>query len=751
MQSTDPDSLRALAGEAAALLQQRWGQPAAWLAVAPGRVNLIGEHTDYNGGFVLPMAIDRHVVVAAAPAPAGARPRLRVWSRELQAEVEVRLDSPVLPAGPAWANYVRGVVDGCLRRGLPVPALDMVVVSDLPLGGGLSSSAALEVATATALEAACGTAMSPVDKAHLCQEAEQRFAGVPCGIMDQLASSLGDASGALLVDCESEAVRLVPLPASELALLVSNSQVTHALADGAYALRRAECASAARILGVASLRAATVEAVEAARQQLGEPLYRRARHVTSENARTLAAAEALDAGDHRSAGLLMYESHRSLREDYEVSCHELDVLVDIAREMGEGGGVWGARLTGGGFGGCTITLVRADQAALVAATLSREYTRRTGKQTTPFLVRPAQGAHLAALPVAGAEQQEAVSAPGFDPTRHPHRRLNLLSGQWVLVSPHRLDRPWQGRTEPPPPTAGRPAHDPECYLCPGNRRAGGEANPDYRGTFVFDNDFSALRPEVASGPPSTDPLLRSQVVAGICRVVCFSPRHDLTLAELPPAEIEAVIATFAEQSAELGARYPWVQAFENKGEIMGCSNPHPHGQIWASSTLPKEAADEDARQRAYHGEHGRPLLADYAERERAEGVRVVLESPGFLVVVPYWAVWPFETLILSRQPVTRLPDLDPAGRVDLAQTLGRLLRAYDRLFQVSFPYSLGWHGAPFSADPHPHWVLHGHVYPPLLRSATVKKFMVGYEMLAEPQRDITPEAAAERLRQAMTP
>jgi galactokinase len=401
MEGARTDGLQQLALAAGALLQQRWGQPPAWLAAAPGRVNLIGEHTDYNDGFVLPMAIDRHVVIAAAPPATPGRPRLRLYSRELDGEVEVRLDGPVLPSGPAWANYVRGVLDGFLRRGAALPSLDAVVVSDLPLGGGLSSSAALEVAAATALEAASGWTLSPAEKALLCQEAEQRFAGVPCGIMDQLASTMGDRAGALLVDCQSGAVRAVPLPDAEAAVLVSNSQVQHALGDGAYARRRAECTEAARRLGVLSLRAADEAVVAAERDRLGDPFFRRARHVTSENARTLAAAEALAAGDHRAAGRLMYESHRSLRDDYEVSCHELDVLVDIAREMGEAGGVWGARLTGGGFGGCTITLVRTDQAALVAATLSREYHRRTGRSTSPFLVRPAQGAHLHPLP-AGA-------------------------------------------------------------------------------------------------------------------------------------------------------------------------------------------------------------------------------------------------------------------------------------------------------------------------------------------------------------
>ena len=330
----------------------------------------------------------------------------------------------------------------------------------------------------------------------------------------------------------------------------------------------------------------------------------------------------------------------------------------------------------------------------------------------------------------------------------PHRRFNPLTGEWVLVSPQRTQRPWQGRSEA---AAGgpRPQHDPGCYLCAGNTRANGAANPAYTGTFVFDNDFPALTPADTGIATSRHdgPLLRSEGVSGLCRVVCFSPRHDLTLAELPPADITRVIDAFADETAALGRRYVWVQAFENKGEIMGCSNPHPHGQIWASDALPNEAAAEDRNQREYAAAHGTSLLVEYARHERDRRVRVVHETPGWLAVVPYWAVWPFETLILPLAPVSRLPDVDPGARRQLGALLAKVLAAYDRLFEVSFPYSMGWHGAPFDGKTHDHWQLHAHVYPPLLRSATVKKFMVGYELLAEPQRDLTPEAAAERLRE----
>jgi UDPglucose--hexose-1-phosphate uridylyltransferase len=334
----------------------------------------------------------------------------------------------------------------------------------------------------------------------------------------------------------------------------------------------------------------------------------------------------------------------------------------------------------------------------------------------------------------------------------PHRRFNALTGEWVFVSPHRNRRPWQGRIEAPS-AAIRPEYDAQCYLCPGNPRANGERNPVYTSTYVFTNDFPAFLPDTPAQDATMHPLLRAHVHAGTCRVVCFSPRHDLTLAQMPLPDIRMVVDTWADQVIDLGRSWRWVQVFENKGELMGCSNPHPHGQIWAGDFVPNEVGQELAQQKLWLASHDMPLLLEYAAIEAQSGERIVTQNPDWLAVVPWWAVWPFETLLLPRRQVSSLPELTRAERDSLADILGRLLKGYDKLFGISFPYSFGWHGAP-TGDSHDSqsaaaMQLHAHFYPPLLRSATVRKFMVGYEMLAEAQRDLTPEQAAQRLRESL--
>ncbi|MDI2090151.1 galactose-1-phosphate uridylyltransferase [Commensalibacter oyaizuii] len=337
----------------------------------------------------------------------------------------------------------------------------------------------------------------------------------------------------------------------------------------------------------------------------------------------------------------------------------------------------------------------------------------------------------------------------FNPIDHPHQRFNPLTNQWVLVSPHRAKRPWQGQTEAP---ALKPIvhHDPNCYLCAGNTRITGDINPDYTSTYVFDNDFAALLVDTPFYNQDQDPLFKIQSVRGCCKVICFSPDHSKTLPELTETAIEAIIATWIEQLNVLGKTYQWVQIFENKGPMMGCSNPHPHGQIWSSDFIPNEIQHEDQNQRLYYKQYQSSLLLDYVQKEIKNKERIVVEEEHWVALVPYWAVWPFEILLLPKFTVSRLNELTISQQKDLAIILKKLTIKYDNLFNCSFPYSMGWHGAPFNNDNRQHWQLHAHFYPPLLRSASTKKFIVGYEMLAQVQRDITPEQAAERLRALST-
>lgn len=341
--------------------------------------------------------------------------------------------------------------------------------------------------------------------------------------------------------------------------------------------------------------------------------------------------------------------------------------------------------------------------------------------------------------------------PLDDCSAHPHRRRNPLTGQWVLVSPHRTQRPWLGQVEPEEKLERRPQHDPGCYLCPGNPRVNGAINPRYEQTYVFDNDFPALLPPTDQPAPADGArgLLVAEPEPGICRVLCFSPRHDLSLPDMAATAVRTVVEAWREQWLELAAvpHIGYVQIFENRGAAMGASNPHPHGQIWATGSLPNEPALEQAGQAEYLRQTGRCLLCECACLEASRRERLVCENEHFLAVVPFWAVWPFETMLLGRRHATALDGLAGEELDALAELLGRLTRAYDALFGVPFPYSMGFHQRPTDGAAHPEWHLHAHFYPPLLRSATVRKFMVGYEMLGSPQRDLTAESAAARLRE----
>ncbi|MCR5536581.1 MAG: UDP-glucose--hexose-1-phosphate uridylyltransferase [Succinivibrio sp.] len=334
----------------------------------------------------------------------------------------------------------------------------------------------------------------------------------------------------------------------------------------------------------------------------------------------------------------------------------------------------------------------------------------------------------------------------FNRADHPHRRYNALSGEWILVSPQRAKRPWLGQVEKLPGQV-KPSYDKDCYLCPGNPRINGSRNPDYEHNYVFTNDFAALMPEEVAAPEPESELFKLTPVSGTARVICFSADHSKTMPLLSVAEISEVVKLWQQQYRELSEHYVCVQLFENKGAIMGCSNPHPHGQIWACSYLPQELEKELHTQSEYYASHSASLLEDYLKQELEKEERVVLQTRYFAVVVPFWAFWPYETLLLPKFKVSSLPELSAEQTEDLALCIKQLTTRYDNLFGCSFPYSMGWHHPPADGREHPEWQLHAHYYPPLLRSATVKKFVAGFELLAERQRDLTPEQAAARLKE----
>lgn len=385
--------LQKLAADSAQQFAKTYGRPPRWIVAAPGRVNVIGEHTDYNDGFVLPTAIERYAVMAAdKAADGGSVIQIRDVSGVEPALIDV--SAPVKPGTPKWSNYPRGVIAGLMERGLKIGGLDVLLNSTVPLGSGLSSSASLEVCTATLIEAVTGRTMVPVEKALLCQQAEHEFAGVPCGIMDQFISVMGRQNNLLLLDCRSRETQLVPMNDPAVSLLIANTNVKHELANGEYARRRAECDAAARLLGVPSLRDASPEALQNAKTKMDDVVFRRARHVIGEIERTMHAAEGVRASNWAAVGQLMYASHQSLRFDYEVSCRELDAIVEIAEAIGLKGGIFGCRMTGGGFGGCAVALVQTELIDSISDRIAADYKKKTGIEATIFTTRPAAGATI---------------------------------------------------------------------------------------------------------------------------------------------------------------------------------------------------------------------------------------------------------------------------------------------------------------------------------------------------------------------
>uniref|UniRef100_A0A2B4S082 Galactose-1-phosphate uridylyltransferase n=1 Tax=Stylophora pistillata TaxID=50429 RepID=A0A2B4S082_STYPI len=603
-------------------------------------VNLIGEHTDYNNGFVFPAAIDKGICLGIAPSKSE---KSGVFAVDLKDHFEFdTATAQKTHPNKTWVNYILGIVEELRKKDITLPNFSVCFSGDIPLGAGLSSSAALENAFVFALNHQFSLGLSPFEMVKISQKAEHHFVGVQCGIMDQYVSMFGIKDAALLLDCDTLQSQTYPIDLEDFEWLLVNTNVKHSLNASAYNQRRASCERVANTLQKKSLRQASFALLEAHQKNIDAGDYQKACFVLAENQRVQKAKEAFQDKDVAQLGNLLYASHQGLSEDYE--------------------------------------------------------------------------------------------------------RFNILTGEWVLVSPHRTKRPWQGQVEKTAKEV-RLSYDPDCYLCKGNKRANGDVNPDYESTFVFTNDFAALQNEGVTLEKQANGLLVSSTEKGICKVVCFSPDHSKTLADMEVSNIAKVVKVWQEEYQKLGAIdfINYVQIFENKGVVMGCSNPHPHGQIWAQSSVPNEVLKKDKQQKQYHQEKNTSLLQDYTLQELQLNERVVYENEGFVVLVPYWAVWPYETMIIPKKHHPSIESLSDEEACFFADAIAKITKAYDKVFDCLFPYSSGIHQAPTGVAKNDHWHFHMSFYPPLLRSASVKKFMVGYEMFGMPQRDITAEAAAKTL------
>ncbi|MEO0340731.1 MAG: UDP-glucose--hexose-1-phosphate uridylyltransferase, partial [Bacteroidota bacterium] len=686
------------------------------IAHAPGRINIIGEHTDYNGGFVLPAAIAEAVSIAVRKHED--EDTCILHALDLGESYQFRLSQLAPKVDGGWPNYLMGVVHELKQLGGDIKGFEAAIGGNVPLGSGMSSSAAVECATAFALNGLFDLGFDKLELIKAAQLAEHHYVGTKCGIMDQFASVMGAPNAVIRLDCESLDYAYFPLILGEYELLFLNTNVSHSLADSAYNDRRAACEKGVQILQqyypeVSLLRHVDPSMLEKHKGELGERVYTRCQFIVQEIARVLQACEALLSKDFEQLGALMYETHEGLSKAYEVSCPELDFLVDATKDKDY---IIGARMMGGGFGGCTINLIKKGYADLFIDEVGPAYLEQFGKAMTPIRTTIGEGARI------------SYHNQGLDFDNDPHRRLNILTGEWVLVSPHRTKRPWQGKQEEAD-MATRPTYDPNCYLCPGNTRAGGKVNPNYTDTFVFDNDFGALLPHSSSGQFQNG-LMRASGEQGACRVICFSPDHSLTLPQMELSGIRKVVDLWADQYQDLSAKdfINHVQIFENKGAIQGCSNPHPHGQIWAQSSIPQEAAKKLEQQKAYWVQNGRSLLGDYLLQEMSvPNERIILDNDSFVALVPFWATWPYECMIIPKRHFQDITQMTEAEKDDFSAILKALTIKLDNIFQTSFPYSSGLVQRPTDGKAHEYWHFHMSFYPPLLRSATVKKFMVGYE------------------------